>query len=507
MSMSSLRLEGAVFLAGAVLMGLEIVGSRALAPYFGTSIFVWGGLITTFLASLALGSAVGGRLADRRPEPAVLANLLLTSAVLAGLLLSHPEPLLSWLAGLPLPERFLALAASGALFGPVSVLVGAVLPFAVRLSALELATVGRTAGRLGAISTAGSILGTFGTAFFLVPAFGTTALFQGLAAALLLASLLVPVAFTPRRAVLYAACVLLLLFAPPLWGTRQTPGDTVTKIVLSKETAYHRIQVLEQDGKRAMVFDRLTQGFLPIGRSGRRPPNYTDGLAFALGASERTPRDVVIIGLGAGMLPQLLEPTGILTTTIELDAEVVEVAREHFAFRPGETARILIGDGRRVLEKEVVRTDAILLDAFFSEGVPFHLTTREFFELCRSRLSADGVFVANFVGGLTGARNGLFWAAVKTLQEVFPGVVVLQDELVDQHSVFFGNAIVIATNAPGLRKEDLRSRAFTLARTASRPEMMLWAARFFPGPYPVADVPVLTDDYSPTDALQHLTWK
>jgi spermidine synthase len=185
----------------------------------------------------------------------------------------------------------------------------------------------------------------------------------------------------------------------------------------------------------------------------------------------------------------------------------VEVAREHFAFRPGETARILIGDGRRVLDREVVRTDAILLDAFFSEGVPFHLTTREFFELCRSRLSPDGVFVANFVGGLTGARNGLFWAAVKTLQEVFPGVVVLQDELVDQHSVFFGNAIVIATNAPGLRKEDLRSRAFNLARTASRPEMMLWAARFFPGPYPVADVPVLTDDYSPTDALQHLSWK
>ncbi len=65
-----LRLDAAVFLSGAALMGLEIVGSRVLAPVFGTSLFVWGALITTFLAALAAGYALGGRLADRRPGPA-----------------------------------------------------------------------------------------------------------------------------------------------------------------------------------------------------------------------------------------------------------------------------------------------------------------------------------------------------------------------------------------------------------------------------------------------------
>lgn len=494
-------------MAGAVLMSLEMAGSRVLVPVYGGSIFVWGALVTTFLAALAIGYAAGGRLADRRPGSRLLADLLFSTALSLAVLVPASGPVLQAVSRSPLPERFQVLLASALLFGLPCVLLGAVTPLAAKLAVSSLESVGSTTGRLAAVSAAGSILGTYATAFHLLPAFGTSAVIRGLAAGLLVAGLLVPGAFTFRRAMLYALAVFLTFGSLAALRAGRPLGDSLTKIVLDKETAYHRIQVLEQDGKRAMLFDRLAQGFLPIGRSGRRPPNYTDGLAFALGASERKPRDVVIIGLGAGMLPQLLEPTGIRTTTIELDAEVVEVAQEYFGYRAGETSRILIGDGRRVLDREIGQTDAILLDAFFSEGVPFHLTTREFFELCRSRLSPDGVFVANFVGGLTGARNGLFWAAVKTLQEIFPEVVVLQDELVDRHSVFFGNAIVIATNAPGLRKEDLRSRAFPLARTASRPEMMLWAARFFPGPYPVAGVPVLTDDYSPTDALQHLAWR
>ncbi|HEV8267943.1 MAG TPA: fused MFS/spermidine synthase, partial [Thermoanaerobaculia bacterium] len=76
------RLDAAVFVAGAALMGLEIAGSRVLAPVFGTSIFVWGSLITTFLASLAVGYWAGGRLADRRPEPALLASLLAAAGVI-----------------------------------------------------------------------------------------------------------------------------------------------------------------------------------------------------------------------------------------------------------------------------------------------------------------------------------------------------------------------------------------------------------------------------------------
>ncbi|MDA0747872.1 MAG: fused MFS/spermidine synthase, partial [bacterium] len=62
-------LKAIAFLAGAALMGLEIVGSRILAPYFGSSIFVWGSLIGVVLAALSAGAYMGGRLADRLPGP------------------------------------------------------------------------------------------------------------------------------------------------------------------------------------------------------------------------------------------------------------------------------------------------------------------------------------------------------------------------------------------------------------------------------------------------------
>lgn len=76
-------LKTVVTLSGAaVLMSLEILGSRVLAPSYGSSVYVWGSLITTFLAALALGYALGGRIADRRPSSSVLSMILPAAAVL-----------------------------------------------------------------------------------------------------------------------------------------------------------------------------------------------------------------------------------------------------------------------------------------------------------------------------------------------------------------------------------------------------------------------------------------
>src|SRR5450830_1864782 len=183
-------------------MGLEIVGSRVLAPVFGNSLFVWGALITTFLAALALGYVLGGRLADRRPDPETLATLLAGGGVVLFVIFASPR----------------ALVAAALLFGPPSVLMGMVTPFAVRLAAREITTVGSAAGRLSALSTAGSILGTFATAFFLIPTFPTRPILFSLGASLLLASILVPAPRLARRlvlaALLGAAGALIFLVAP-----------------------------------------------------------------------------------------------------------------------------------------------------------------------------------------------------------------------------------------------------------------------------------------------------
>ena len=499
------RLDAAVFLSGAALMGLEIVGSRVLAPVFGNSLFVWGALITTFLAALALGYAFGGRLADRRPDPGMLAALLAGSGILLFVVFASPEALLAALGRASIPERFRALVAAVILFGPPSVLMGMVTPFAVRLSAKEIATVGSASGRLSALSTAGSILGTFATAFFLIPTFPTRPILFGLGATLLMASLLVPAPRPGRRlvlaALLGAAGALIFLVAPGIVRPPVPAGTTI----FEKETAYHRLRVVDQGLRRALYFDNRMQGYVPVREGLDLRASYADGLALSLVFPAKT-RRVVVIGLGVGMVPSLLTARApeIETTSIEIDPEVVAVARTYFAFSPDANDRVIVGDGRRELDRQVDGADIIIVDAYFSDSLPFHLITKEFDEMCAKKLAPDGALAVNFGGELTGSRNQLFWASLKTLGEVFPRLYVFSSELKSGHVPFRSNAIVVATRSPErLDPGTLVDRARAVAARLGRPAVLDWAGRLYEGEIRTADVPVLTDAYAPTDALQN----
>ena len=501
------RLETAVFLSGAALMGLEIAGSRVLAPAFGTSVFVWGALITTFLASLAIGYAAGGRLADAHPDPRVLSNVLAAAGVLLWILFLRPEPLLGFVDRLPVPDRFRSLLAALALFSAPSVLMGAVTPFAVRLSARDVATVGTSAGRLSAISTAGSILGTFAMTFFLVPALPLAPILFGLGATLAASSILL----LPRPGWLR---VLSVLSAGTAAGslyllTAPTPASPLPggKVVLQKETAYHRIRVVDQGWRRALYFDNRLQGFVPLAGGDNRERTYQDGFLLALALGQRRPSSVVTIGLGAGVTPGYLgrHLPATQSVAIEIDPEVVRVARELFGFRPDANDRVLVGDGRRELSRQVDRTDVILEDAFFADSIPFHLVTREFYELCFRKLSDDGTLAANFGGLLTGEGNSLFWSAYRTMREVFPRVYVFCRELQEGKAVFAGPAILVATKSPIHRsRAEVVELAEALSRELNRPQVSEWAAYLYDGEILGADAPILTDAFSPTDALQHL---
>lgn len=501
------RLDAAVFLSGAALMGLEILGSRVLAPVFGNSLFVWGALITTFLAALALGYSLGGRFADRRPDPGMLAALLAGSGVLLFVIFASPEVLLDALGRIPVPERFRALFASALLFGPPSVLMGMVTPFAVRLAARDITTVGSAAGRLSALSTAGSILGTFATAFFLIPTFATRPILFSLGVALLLASLLVPAPRFGRRlavaVVAVAAGAAVYVVAPGILR----PPVPVGTLVYEKETAYHRLRVVDQGLRRALFFDRMTQGFAPVRPGLEMDQNYADGLVLGL-ALAGDPRSIVAIGLGAGMAQTVLSTHApeIATATIEIDPEVVDVARRFFRFAPDGNDRVIVGDGRRELAALAVPTDVILLDAYFSESIPFHLVTEEFGTLCRQKLTPKGALAVNYAGLLTGKGNALFWASVKTLKRVFPNVYIFSSELAAGQPTFIANAIVVATPSPTrLDRETIASRGSALASRLQRPGTAVWATYLYDGELRLDDVPVLTDAYSPTDALQHFS--
>src|SRR5918993_670994 len=184
----SVAIGVAVFLAGAALLGLEIAASRVLAPYFGNSLYVWGALIGVVLAGLSTGYWVGGAIADRYPTPRLLVAILGASSVLVLAIPYVDDQVLEWIVEWDPGPRLDPLLATICLFGVQSVLLGTVSPIAVRLKARSLEGLGRTAGRLFAISTAGSIAGTFATAFWLIPELGTDQVLASAAVGLMLAA-------------------------------------------------------------------------------------------------------------------------------------------------------------------------------------------------------------------------------------------------------------------------------------------------------------------------------
>jgi len=184
-------LAGAVaFLSGAVLLGLEIVASRVLAPWFGTSVHVWGSLISVFLLALSLGYALGGILADRRPSFRGLAEVLLGASLLVLLIPFISFPVGRWIADLDLDFRVAVLFAAATFFLAPSILMGMVSPYVIRLTASRIEAVGRTAGAIYCVSTVGSIAGALVVSFYLIPILGTLAILVASASLLFFAALL-----------------------------------------------------------------------------------------------------------------------------------------------------------------------------------------------------------------------------------------------------------------------------------------------------------------------------
>src|SRR5262245_1170570 len=155
------------FVAGGVVMALEILGSRLLAPVFGNSLFVWGALIGVILAAMSSGYAMGGWLSDRFPGVAVWAWLLRGSAPWTVLLAWKGHPIMFMVADRIEDPRWGPCAAATLLLAPPAFGLSGVLPALLRLSIADMGHLGRSTGRMIAVSTVGSLAGTWGTAFYL----------------------------------------------------------------------------------------------------------------------------------------------------------------------------------------------------------------------------------------------------------------------------------------------------------------------------------------------------
>ena len=381
-----------VFGAGIGSLATEISASRLLAPYFGSSTVVWANLIGLVLASLSLGYWLGGRLADRRPEPRLLGALVVGAGMAVALVTFLARPLLD------LTVEGLDRTSDGAivgsffavllLFAPAVVLLGAVSPFAIRLALDDVSDAGSTAGRFYALSTAGSLVGTFVPALVAIPLVGTQRTLLGTAAILAASGSLL----LGRRSLVVAVALGVLVLVPP-GAVKATTG------LLHEETSrYQYIQVVgKPSGQRVL---HLNEGVAV--HSVWRPDTVLTGGEWDMFLAvppllDRPLRRVAILGNAAGTTARAL---GVYYPAahvdgVELDPAVTRVGRRWFGLGDNPNLTVHTADARPFLRRTNERYDLIVVDAYHQPYVPFYLATREFFRLARERLAPGGILALN----------------------------------------------------------------------------------------------------------------
>lgn len=499
-------LELAVFLCGAVVMVLELTGSRVLAPFLGTSIVVWTSLIGVVLGALSLGYWWGGRLADRRPEPKLLSRLILLAAVTTLFMAASKGLLLTFLlhksslgvSDMPLNMAGATLAATLILFGPASVLLGMVSPFAVRLRMESASSSGRTAGNLYALSTLGSIVGTFAAGFWLTATLGTTNIILCMAGVLVLASACVH----RGDALGKLGAVALIGLAAGGLGLYDARLQSAVGL-FDLDTNYQRVLVFST---QSVVSGRETRVLAtgPEGVQSAMFPDEPQALAvpytrfYRLAGHFRPDlRRMLMLGGGGYSFPKYVlsqphefggQPS---LDVVEIDPGITAIAGEHFGWPGHPDVRVHHDDARRFLARAQGSQpyQVALMDVFTSHySVPFHLATQETVRGLSQALDADGVVLVNCISAATGPRSRFYRALLATYKSVFPRVesflVGNRDDPAD-----FQNIMLVAFKSPA-------------APLFTSPDAELQAmldARYEPGPPHPGDPPVLTDDFAPVD--------
>ena len=477
----------AVFVCGAVTMIMEIAGSRALAPFLGTSIVIWTALIGVILGALSFGYWLGGRIADRCPSVRVFSAVIFAagifivlSVLIRGFVLNLAQDKIQNIHAAALMVIF-------SLFAAPSILLGMVTPYAVRLRIKSVESSGAAAGNIYALSTAGSIAGTFAAGFFLIPLFGSTNIFFMLAAALFAVAVMAHGGHLLKiktAALIFALAVFFPLAARP--ELLMSPG------VIDLNTAYNRLLIITDMNAarptRSLIMDPYgIQSAMYLDASDELVFEYTKFFRLA-GHFRPDIKNALMFGGAAYSYPKdfLRRHENATMDVVEIDPGMTAAAREYFYLPDDPRLNIFHEDARTFLNRSAGHYDVIFGDAFNSRlSIPFQLTTKEAVEKIYGLLNEGGVAMINLVSAIEGEKGKFLRAELATYRAVFPRVFVFTVRPADPADA--QNIILVALKSE--EEPELTSDNHEYAKYLAR----LWTGEI------AADMPVLTDDYAPVD--------
>ena len=462
------------FITGFAVLVFELASFRLLAPYFGVSTYVTGSIINTILLALSIGYVLGGYAADKYKSARLPYLVILGSAVYLFLIYAvYPQILQS------LSFRSVIIGSSIAIlsmfFIPM-VLLAFIPPYFIKLLAHEN-HVGKAAGGIFSLSTVGSIIGGIATTFLFIPHLGSRITF------LLTVIVLLVISVAGLWRFSKFSPLLLLLFIPFTFVRAN-----ISDFLYSTESEYNIIMVTESHGQRFLRLNKLWgHHSKSLDPKTKLSGDYYDQFLVAQLFSDA--KTTLILGNAAGT--SMMQTRHFFSTRVdgvEIDPVITEVGKEFFGLVLDDMNRIYHEDARSYLIKKQEKYDVIYVDIYAGSAyVPFHVTTREFFELIKAALSEKGVMAINLHTYPPGAEIKEY--ILNTIVTVFP------HSFLSQHLLYsFKNAM----NLPELFASlDRRKIPSPLGPIASRTLQGMRKVRL------TSAEKIFTDDYAPVESMTY----
>lgn len=490
--MSTFGFYAVSFLTNAVILVFEITGGRLLAPYLGTSVGVWAGLIAVVLGGMALGYHYGGRFGDKNASRERIGLVLFLAGIAAILTWGLRDVLPTWIASEHVSVVWGAILAGALLFMPTVILLAAVSPLLAKNLIQNLSYSSKVVGELSAVGTAGSIVGALASGLLLVPLFGVDIILLGVAILILTLAYLVSQKDAGKRTgvlIGVLACALLLNTLPTQAG----------RAVADVSTAYNRIFVTNETYNEEQTLALWTssagiQCQMYVDAEGRVDESrvvewYLRAHDTAIASFfPRGPEKALFLGGCVEAFPRYLlgRYPSMNAEVVEIDPGMLEVAKEYFGFVPASfpTLSSVFEDARTFVNRNHEPYDVIYMDAFGSAGrVPFQLMTEEMFERLSQNLREDGILLVNVHGSYEGAGALYPSVYVQTAKTAFSHVGLYQFTDVPQAPQ---NLMLVASRAREL-PETITSETY--------PDLVLRRA------VPDENVITLTDNYAPVEGI------
>lgn len=469
---------------GAAIMIVEILGAKMLAPYLGTSHFVWTAQIGVAMASLAFGYYLGGRWADSGPNLGKLYGAIIAASLYLVAATLGIRQVANLCVDLPLPVG--SLLASAFLFFIPLALLAMTGPFLIRVITSQLQGIGGNVGRLSAVSTVGSFIGTGLIGYALIPLLPNTVTMMATAGVLTLISLGYFLVWSDSKA--RAAGASLLVFALGAIGIIESQRSNFSGWVevFRGNSSFGQIQVIDAklDDRRYYLNDFLTQNTYD-----REKGQSLSLFTYALHGLGKVYTDridsALCIGVGVGIVPMDLVKEGARVDAVEINPAIVPVAEKFFGLEPAKM-NLVVGDGRQFLHRTTNRYDVVVLDAFLGDSSPSHLMTKEAFSEMKAVMRPGAVLVINCFGDRTPGKDFFASSLEKTLKSIFAGVRL--------HETGNGNMFFVASPSELAPKRPLDVGAMPTFLAEQMKELLQGVFET----NPLSGI-VLTDDFNPVE--------